>query len=42
VSLAALEVLAADSLEDGPSAAREFGLRLTALREGLAASASGD
>lgn len=42
VSLAALEVLAADSLADGPSAAREFGLRLTGLRDGLAASAHGD
>jgi uncharacterized protein YbjT (DUF2867 family) len=38
---AILEVLAADSLADAPSAAEEFGLPLTPLVEGLAASGVG-
>jgi uncharacterized protein YbjT (DUF2867 family) len=38
VSLAALEVLAADSLADAPDAAAEFGLQPTRLGVGLAAS----
>ncbi|HEX9236097.1 MAG TPA: NAD(P)H-binding protein [Actinomycetota bacterium] len=33
-----LEILAADSVADGPDAAAAFGVRLTPLREGLAAS----
>jgi hypothetical protein len=33
-----LEVLAADSLADGPDAASELGIALTPFREGLAAS----
>jgi uncharacterized protein YbjT (DUF2867 family) len=37
-SPAMLEILAADSLADGPDAAEEFGLELTPLRRGLAAS----
>jgi uncharacterized protein YbjT (DUF2867 family) len=38
---AMLEVLAADSLADAPDAASEFGLGLTSLAEGLAASGVG-
>ena len=38
VSRAALEVLAADSVADGPGAAEEFRIRLTPLRDGLRAS----
>ncbi|MGH2724507.1 MAG: NAD-dependent epimerase/dehydratase family protein [Actinomycetota bacterium] len=38
MSATLLEVLAADSLADAPDAAAEFGLTLTPLREGLAAS----
>jgi uncharacterized protein YbjT (DUF2867 family) len=38
VSIAALEILAADSLADSPDAAVEFGLGRTGLVEGLAAS----
>jgi uncharacterized protein YbjT (DUF2867 family) len=37
-SLAMLEILAADSLADAPSAADELGLVMTPLRDGLAAS----
>jgi NADH dehydrogenase len=38
LSLTMLEVLAADSLADGPDAASELGIALTPFREGLAAS----
>lgn len=38
VSRPALEILAADSVADAPSAAEEFGIELTALRRGLDAS----
>jgi uncharacterized protein YbjT (DUF2867 family) len=37
LSPALLELLAADSLADAPDAAREFGVELTGLRQGLAA-----
>jgi uncharacterized protein YbjT (DUF2867 family) len=38
VSRPALEILAGDSVVDAPSAAEEFGIDLTGLRQGLAAS----
>jgi NADH dehydrogenase len=38
ISLAALEVLAAESLADAPDAAGEFGVARTSLRDGLARS----
>jgi uncharacterized protein YbjT (DUF2867 family) len=38
LSLTMLEVLAADSVADGPDAASELGITLTPFREGLAAS----
>jgi uncharacterized protein YbjT (DUF2867 family) len=38
LSPAMLQILAADSLADAPAAAEEFGLDLTPLRDGLAAS----
>jgi uncharacterized protein YbjT (DUF2867 family) len=41
LSVAMLEILAADSLADAPSAAEEFGLPLTQLVEGLGASGIG-
>jgi hypothetical protein len=41
VAPAALAILAADSLADGPDAAEEFGIELTPLREGLARSLPG-
>ena len=40
-TLAALEVLATDSVADGPDAAREFRVRLTPLRQGLDRSLRG-
>jgi uncharacterized protein YbjT (DUF2867 family) len=41
LTLAALEVMAADSVADGPDAAIEFGVRRTPLREGLEGSLGG-
>ncbi len=38
LSLTMMDVLAADSLADAPHAAEDLGLRLTSLRDGLAAS----
>lgn len=38
LSLTMMDVLAADSLADAPDAAEDLGLRLTSLRDGLAAS----
>lgn len=42
MTLAALELMAGDSVADGPDAAAEFGVRRTGLREGLRRSLPGE